>query len=206
MKIKSIKTIIYGLTFISFINALLVKVLNIVLIPVSERLAEFLYDISIAIFTGGLVFIVSIVIPAFYLKKKRNEIVKNQFISMKNFIDRRIERFGLNNKDFNEERLFERINSLSYDTKIDDHIVYDSLHEIHKRVNEFYNEVSPLIIEMEDIELSDSLRSIKTNSFFKRNAKFLNYNLEDLKDTKLQIGKSYLDFIKKLKSFENRIK
>ena len=171
------------------------------------RNSGIIYDTSIAIFTGCLVYLLTISIPDYFSNKNLKEYLNAEVQSLEDYVNRRLKRIEIENaQTMNKELFKDKVYKFKYnDTIGNNKTVYDSLNEIQQRTDEFYQSLLPYVSQLQNLDLMDDVREIKRNEFFSRRRVFRTKALEEIGEDNVEIGGMIHDYLVKIQSLKNKI-
>ena len=167
-----------------------------------------IYDISLALFTGCVVFLLTISLPEYFFLKKIKKFLNDEFVSFNKYINARLKRLKIDpDLNMTEEEIKMNINSIKYgDVVNQETTVYDTLHEIRNRTQRFYQSVLPYAIQLDSADLMKPIRDLKDHDLFCNRRLFITKELSQINDRNVEIGGIFNNYLKDLKKLQSKIK
>lgn len=201
---RLIATII--LLIVSLCNLLVVKGFIPSLFLVLKDTEELLYDVSLAIFTGTIVYLFTTEWPLYSLNKMRTVLVKTSMRDFNVYALKRLD--SIKGVDFaiGKERVNELFNKLQYGTKAtggtNGDTIYQILIKIKSRQTKMVMECEPLLRQNGSFSLINKLNSLESNQLFSFERKYLKYQEDELENENIEIGRYIHSYYWKLKNFD----
>lgn len=207
---QNIFLLIVGLC--SIYQLLVVKIDAPFIVHCSMQVVELLYDISLALLVGVIVYFFTSVWKSFSIKKEAYKIIENE---LKAFITYSLGRFKVieeNHLKSNDFRSKETMYSkLKYGVKSNpkanaSNTIHQSLIKIESRKQRLFKSAIPLIQQSNNLSLLNDVYKLLNHKIFKSDNKYLNKEEDVLKNEEIGISKSIVQFEKELNKFKEKHK
>ena len=206
MKRKNINILVILMCGLTMYNILSTKGLTPFFIACTSEYLDFSYDISLALFGGGIIYLLSTAIPN-YLSILNIRKIYNK--SLNNFISKSLKNLeSIEKIDYsqNEEVYKKLFQNIKYGDRVKE--TQGSKNTIHQVLNTIYNEREkiyrdclPLTIAANDFEKQKKIYSLINHELFRRSRKYIYTEEDELANDTVQIGfyiKKFYDELKKI--------
>ena len=206
MKRKNINILVIITCGLTLYNLLSNKGLTPFFITCTSEYLDFSYDISLALFSGGIIYLLSTAIPNYLsilnIRKIYNKSLNNFIYKSLNNLES-IEKIDYSQNEEVYKKLFQNI---KYGDRVK--VTQGSKNTIHKVLNTIYNEREkiyrdclPLTIAANDFEKQKQIYSLINHELFRKSRKYIYTEEDELANDTVQIGfyiKKFYDELKKI--------
>jgi len=205
LKRIQINIVIIGAIFLSLLNLMAVSGYGMVLWDVEKELEVLFYNISLAIFTGGILYLMTSALPNYLETTKYRKIYKK---SLFKFIDGSLKKLNsISEVDYslNREELKTEFSKLSYGSRVSKgspNKIYDILIQIYDLKESLYKECIPYISASGDFDVLMNLNKLTGHRIFSYRRRYLSEEYSNIEKDNVGIGaiiKSFHDELKSLK-------
>jgi|GEM_PF-5121832 len=196
------------IALVSFCNILVYHRFIEALLNVQSETALFSYNISLAIFTGCVVYLLTSSLPNLINKNERKKLINKELIGFLNYV---IERFdSIEDVDFSagSENVKKQFKALTYSSKAiptanSSSSIFHILTKINVKKEELFLTCIPLILSVEDNKLLKELRSkvIQHKLFNSRNV-YLSKEYDEIALNEVGVGGYIYDLYKVVIEFK----
>ena len=203
--IKRINIIVVFLVFGCFYNMLALKGFMPGIETPTDRL-DIIYDVSLALFGGAIIYLITTALPFYFKRKINRDIYKKSFnrfyLKAKNRLDR-IEKVDFT-KPENVASDFLKLNYLDKPKKGAKDNIRNILIKISSDKELLYSDCIPYIEMAEDHSISEKVKDLAKDNLFMKERIYFKESINE--NTKIKIGGKLLKFYNELVELEELIK
>lgn len=206
MKRIHVNIVTFILTNISFLNLLAVSGYGVVFWDVEKDLEVLCYNISLALFTGGVLYFMTSALPIYLEIVKQRKVYKQ---SLSKFVETSIKKMeSISNITYKGEKEvikddFAKLTYGSLAKKGSPNTIYDILLQISDLKESLYKDCIPYISAAGDIENLFKLNNLINHKIFSSRREYLSKEFNNIKNNKVEIGALIKSFYDELHSFKN---
>ena len=177
---------------------------------VSQQSEEFWYDISLAFFTGALVYAFTSGWSSYIIKGEQKKIIVNE---LQGFLSYSIERLeSIDGIDFSKDKdaVKSQFKELTYGSKAkpnatNTNTIYSILEKINKKKESLYQSCIPVIQYSNDTLLLAKVYTLLNSKIFNSNNVYKSKEFKKIENHKIDIGSSIYLFYSEVKNFKKTL-
>lgn len=211
MSLKFKNIIITILSVIALIQILVVKDFLPDLYAVSQQTEEFCYDISLAFFTGALVYSFTSGWSSLILRKEQEKIIINEINAFLSYCLERLE--SIEKVDFSKgkDEVKKQFECLTYGSKAkssasNTNTIYEILEKINTRKEKLYLSCIPMIQNSKNTKLLGKIYRLFNSEIFNGNCVYKKKDFGQIKNDSVGIGGFFFSYYQEVMTFKKLMK